>query len=105
MPGERSRLRGDPLHQVAVRESLAERSCCGLYAGRLMAAEDALGVSGCERSPLPEVLDLVQRHVVAAQVQDGVEQHRAVPGRQQEAVAVGPGGIARVVPEIARVEQ
>jgi hypothetical protein len=92
-------------HPDAVRESLAERSSGGLDAGGLVAAEDALGVSGRERSPLPEAFDLVQRHVVAAHVQDAVQQHRPMSGGQHEAVAVGPGGVARVVPEVARVEQ
>ena len=43
------------------------------------------------------MLDLVERHVlVAGQVQQRIEQHRAVAGRQHEAVAVRPvrvGGV------------
>ena len=49
-----------------------------------------------------KLLDVVQRQVVAGQVQQAVEQHRAVPGREHEAVAIGPVGIARVVLEEAR---
>ena len=36
---------------------------------------------------------------VAAEVQPGVEEHRAVPGRQHEAIAVQPPGMRRVVAE------
>ena len=45
---------------------------------------------------LAEALDLVERHVgVAAQVEPAVEKHRAVAGRQHEAVAVHPLGVLR----------
>ena len=60
--------------------------------GRLDAARmAALGMAGGAAAELAEALDLVDRHVgIAGQVQQRVEQHRAVPGRQHEAVAVGP---------------
>ena len=51
--------------------------------------------------PLPEVLQVVHGQVVARQVQQRVEQHRAVPRREHEAVAVGPRRVARVVPQMA----
>ena len=124
MAGQRDRLLADALHQAAVAgdhpgavvddpgpetgrqrplgdgqadgiaEPLAERPGRGLEAGRMA----ALGVAGGARAELAEVADFLQRHVgMAGQVQHGIEQHRAVPGRQDEAVAVGPGGVARVV--------
>ena len=40
--------------------------------------------------------------VVAGQVEQGVEQHRAVPGGEHEAVAVRPVRIGRVVLQVAR---
>ena len=43
---------------------------------------------------LAEVLQLVDRQVVAGQVQQRVQQHRAVAVRQHEAVAIGPVRIA-----------
>ncbi len=46
---------------------------------------------GGAAAELAEALQLVERHVgIAEQVQEPVEQHRAVPVRQDEAVAVGP---------------
>src|SRR3546814_1654624 len=33
---------------------------------------------------------------IAGQIQQGVQQHRAMAGRQHEAVAVGPGRVLRV---------
>ena len=45
------------------------------------------------------MLDIVEREIVAGQVEQGVEQHRAVPARENEAVPIGPEGIARVVLE------
>ena len=56
--------------------------------------------SGCparRAAELAEVLDVVDRRpLVAGQVEQGVDQHRAVAGRQDEAVAVGPVRIGRV---------
>ena len=55
------------------------------------AGEAALGMAGGAAAELAEALQLVERHVgIADQVQQPVEQHRAVPGRQHEAVAIGP---------------
>ena len=40
------------------------------------------------------MLQLVERHVgVAGEMQQRIEQHRAVAGRQDEAVAIGPVGL------------
>jgi hypothetical protein len=40
-----------------------------------------------------EMLDVVERHVLVAQkIERGIEQHRAMPGREHEPVAVGPVG-------------
>ena len=49
---------------------------------------------------LAEVAQLAERQVVAGQVQQRVEQHRAVAVRQHEAVAVGPVRIGRVVAQV-----
>ena len=49
---------------------------------------------------LAEVLEVVDRQVVAGQVQQGVDQHRAVAVGQHEAVAVGPFGVGWVVLEV-----
>src|SRR3546814_2206100 len=49
------------------------------------------------RLELTEILQLLDRQVVAAQMQQRVEQHRAVPVRHDEAVAIRPLRIGRVV--------
>ena len=49
------------------------------------------GWPGGLAAELAEALELVDRHVlVAGQMEQRIEQHRAVAGRQHEAVAVGP---------------
>ena len=126
MPGERASLGGDALHQVAVarqhvgvviddrisravevrrqvrlgdrhadgiRDALPERARRGFDTGSQM----TLRMAGRAASPLPEALYVHERQVVAGEMQQRVEQHRAVSGRQHEAVAVGPFRIARVV--------
>ena len=67
--------------------------------GRGLDAEGVpeLGMAGRARAQLPEALQLLQRHVrIAGEVEQRVEQHRAVAGREHEAVAVGPVGMLRV---------
>ena len=123
MAGERNRLLADAFHQVAVggehigrmiddvvavlgremplgnrhadgiAETLAERAGGGLDAG----GDEILRMAGRRRAELAEFLDLVERHgLVAQQVQQRIDQHRAVAGREHEAVAVGPGRIGRI---------
>ena len=74
-------------------EALAERAGGGLDAAGL----EVLGVSRRLGAELTEILDLVERHVlVAGEVQQGIEQHRTVSGREHETVAVRPGRSAGV---------
>ena len=54
---------------------------------------------------MPKGADLVGAYVVMAQqVMDGIDQHRPIPRRHHEAVAIRPAGISRVHPHEA-VEQ
>ena len=48
------------------------------------------GWPGVLRAPLPELLELVEREVVAGEVQHRVEEHRRVARGEHEAVAVRP---------------
>ena len=127
--GQRARLVRDALHQVAVggdhehaepgivaepglqvrpgdrhadrrRDALAERAGRRLDARRV----SVLGMPRGHAAPLAEALQLVQRQVVAGQVQQRVEQHAAVPGGQHEPVAAGPVRVRRVVSQVARPE-
>ena len=80
-------------HADGIGEPLAERA-----GGRLDAGGVAVfGMAGGLRAELAEALQLVERHaLVAEQMQQRIEQHRAVPGGEHEAVAVRPvrvGGV------------
>jgi hypothetical protein len=127
MPGERGRLVADALHEVAVGgehvgvvvdglvaelgvedalrerepdrrgDALAERPGRRLDPGR----HEALRVARRLRVELAEALQLVDRDALdAREVEERVEQHRAVPGRQHEAVAVEPVRVGGVVLEV-----
>ena len=119
MTGQRGGLVADAFHQVAVagddiggvidqpgaetrgqqalaqghadggRDALAERPGGGLDAG----GEAVFRMPRGAAAELAEIADLVDRHVgVAGQIEQRIKQHRAVPGGQDEAVAVGPVG-------------
>ena len=129
MPGERDGFLADAFHQVAVGgehvslvidhvgaelggemplgdrhadrvgEPLPERAGGGLDAGRMA----VFGMAGGDRAELAEALDLVERHRrIAGEIEQRVDQHRAVAGREHEAVAVGPGRIGRIEFQEAR---
>ena len=83
-------------HADAVGEALPERPRRHLDAGRL--AE--LGVAGCLRAELAEAHDLVERKLVAEEVEQRVEQHRRVAVREHEAVAQRPLRIAGVEAQV-----
>ena len=71
-----------------IGDALSEGAGGGLDAGCL--AE--LRVAGGAAFERPEVLDGVEGDVVAGEVQPRVEEHRAVAGGEDEAVAVDPAG-------------
>ena len=85
-------------HAHGVGEALAQRSGGGLDAG----GEAVLGVPGRARAELAEALQLVERQVVAGQVEQRVEEHAGVPGGEDEAVAVEPVRPRRGVAEEPR---
>ena len=124
--GEGGRLGGDAFHEVAVaddavREVVDDVVPVAVVAGgeerlgdrhpdtRCEAAAEGtggdldargvidLGVSGRLAVELPEGLQLGHRQVVAGEVQQGVEQHRAVAGGEHEAIAVGPARLRGIV--------
>lgn len=53
----------------------------------------ALGMARGLGAPLAEAFKLLQGKVVAREVEDGVEEHGAVPGGKDKAVPVRPGGV------------
>ena len=88
-------------HADAVTEALAERAGGGLDAG------DApiLGMPGRSAAELAKMLDVVERDLVAGEIKQAVQQHRAVACREHEAVAPEPFRILRIVAHEPRVEQ
>ena len=118
VPGKVDRLVAYPLHQAAVTgdhpghvvdqvgkagvgEPFGQRHADGggdalaKGAGRDLDAPGVpvFGVAGGAAAQLPEGPDLIHAHVVIAQkVMDRVKQHRPVPRRQDETVAVRPAG-------------
>ena len=80
-------------HADRHRQALPERAGGGFDPGQL----EILRVAGARAAELAEVADVLHRRPrVAGQVEQGVDQHRAVAGRQHEAVAVGPVRIGRI---------
>ena len=88
-------------HADGVGEALAERAGGGLHAGRAA----ALRVAGRLGAELAEALQLLDRQRVAGEVQQAIEQHRAVAVREHEAVAVRPIRVGRVVAQVALPER
>ena len=95
-------------HAHAVADALAQRPGGGFHA----AGVPVLGMAGAAAVQLAELADRLQRHgrlvggpavgvqlLHARQVQHGVEQHRGMAAGEDEAVAVGPAGLGRVVAE------
>ena len=79
-------------HAHRVTEPLAQRARRYFYARRVI----AFGMAGRLAVELAEALQFFEREVVAGQIQKTVEQHRSVPRREDEAVAVEPIRIFRV---------
>ena len=129
MSGQGRSLRRDAFHQVAVADQgIGHVVDDGLPGAVVAAGEEALGdghadrvggalaegtrgrfdarcaegfrVAGRPGAPLAEGLELVERQVVAIEVQKRIDEHRAVAGRKHEAVAVGPLRVLRVVAEM-----
>ena len=76
-----------------IGDTLAQRAGGGLDARQVA----MLGMAGGGAADLAELLEILDGNLgIAGQPEQGIEQHRAVPGRQDEAVAVGPAGVARV---------
>jgi hypothetical protein len=84
-------------HADGVGDALAQRAGGGLDAGCVA----VLGVARRLAVQLAEILQVVDRQLVAGQVQQRIEQHRAVAVGQHEAVAVGPLRVGRVVAQVA----
>ena len=56
------------------------------------------------RMQLTKIFDVLDRNVVPAQVQPGIQKHAAVSGGKNEIVAINPARLFRIVPEQITVE-
>src|SRR5262245_2407227 len=83
-----------------IREPLPEGAGRRFDTGR----EVMLGVPGRDAAPLPETPQVVEREVVAGEEEEGVEQHGAVAGREDEAVPVCPARTGGGMLQVARPE-
>ena len=88
-------------HAHGVGQTLPQRAGGGLHAGR----DADLGMARCLAVQLAEAAQLAHRQVVAAEVQQRVDQHRAVPIGEHETVAVGPARVGRVVLQVPAPER
>ena len=80
-------------HADAVGDALSERAGRGFDAG-CVAVFGMTGGLGAELAEVPQLLD---RHAgIPGEIEERIEQHRAVAGRQDEAIAVGPLWIGRI---------
>ncbi len=88
-------------HPDAVREALPEWPRRRLDSGGV----PVLGMSRRAGAPLPELLEVGERDVVAREVERRVLEDAGVPGGEDEAVSSRPVRIGRVVPHHVAVEQ
>ena len=126
---QRSRLGGDPFHQVPVRNQCVHEGVQDRKPGPVEAASEETGRHGHTdphtealtqragrcldpgrqavlRVPrrtgaeLPEAHDVVEREVEAAEMQQRVEEHRRVPVGEHETITVRPMRIGRVMLQV-----
>jgi hypothetical protein len=83
-------------HAHRVGQALAERPGGGFHAGR----DADLGMARCLAEQLAKVAQLLDGQVIAGEVKQRVEQHRAVAVAQHETVAVDPRRVERVVLQV-----
>ena len=88
------RLLGDR-HAHGIGDALAQRTGGGLNARGIAVLRMTRGLG----MQLAEVLELLHRQVVAGEMQERIDEHRAVAVRQHETVAIHPLRVAWVVLE------
>src|ERR1039458_4033938 len=80
-------------HADGIGKSLTEGTGRRFHTRR----HSALRMSRSLAAPLPKLFDLFQRQIVAGQMKQAVEQHRAMSGRQNKPVPIEPVWILRIV--------
>ena len=80
-------------HADRHRQALPQRAGGASTPGEL----EILGMPGAGAAELAEIADVLDRRArIAGQVEQRVDQHRAMARRQHEAVAVGPFGLGGI---------
>ncbi len=80
-------------HSDRIGEPLAERP-----GGRLDSGQIAiLGVAGGLAVQLSEILQIIKRNLITTQMEQRIEQHRSMSVGKDEAVAVRPPGVLRIM--------
>jgi hypothetical protein len=88
-------------HADGVGHALSQRAGGGFDARRVA----VLRVPRRLAPPLAELLEFIEREVVAREMQYRIQQHRRVAIREHEAIAIGPRRIGGVVPHVSREER
>ena len=83
-------------HAYRIRETLPQRAGSGFHSRRVT----ILGMAGRFGMKLAETLDFLHRQIVAGEVQQGINQHRAMTIRQHKTVAVHPFRIDGIVAQM-----
>jgi hypothetical protein len=85
-------------HAHALTESLSQ------WAGRHFDAggESVLGVARRDAAKLTEILDVIERNVVARQMEQRIKEHRTMPARKDEAVTSHPFRVAGIMAQVTR---
>ena len=84
-------------HADGISEARAERPRCAFHPR----SASNLRMPRSAAFPLPELRDLVQRQIVACQMQHRILEHRSVPDRKHKTVAVRPIRNLRIVAQKA----
>src|SRR6266508_1835657 len=80
-------------HADSIADALTERSRSAFHSGRIA----KFRMSRRFRMQLPETFDFRHRQIVTAHVQPGVEKHAAVTAGEDEAIAIDPTRLVRIV--------
>ena len=88
-------------HADAVAESLAERAGGDFDAHRMT----ALRMPRSFAAPLAEAFQFFERQIVAGEMEQAVEQHGAMTGRQDEAITVEPQWVLGIEFQVLRPER
>ena len=94
----RGKIRFGNRHADAIRKTLTERTRRHIHTRR----ESVFGMPGRERIPLTKIFDFLQRQIITRQMQQGIQQHRAMSTGQNKTVTVKPFWIRGIVFEKTR---